>query len=202
MLVSRAVTLIVLLSVLAAVPAAAVVEPKTGTQYPDRITVETPAGPATLVATGAGLREKTVMKVDVYTIVSYVPAEAALGAAPAAAIMALDAPKRLQMDLRRGFSRAKLVGAFVESIEQNYADRSAFAADLETFLAYFQRDAQKDDCIVFTHVPGVGLTTSLNGEVKGVIENFAFTQALWSVWFGEHPVDGQLARALVAQAGR
>jgi hypothetical protein len=192
----------VLLGVLAAVPAGAVVEPKTGTEYPDRISVETPAGPETLVATGAGLREKTVMKVDVYTIVSYVPEAATLGAAPAAAIMALDAPKRLQMDLRRGFSREKLVGAFVESIEQNYADRSAFAADLETFLAYFQRDAQKDDRIVFAYLPQVGLTTSLNGEVKGVIGNFAFVQALWSVWFGERPVDGQLARALVAQAGR
>jgi hypothetical protein len=200
--VPRAMTLFVLLGMLAALPAAAVVEPKTGTQYPDRLTVETAGGPVDLVATGVALREKTVMKVDVYTIVSYVPAAAALGAEPAAAIWTLDAPKRLQMDLRRGFSREKLVGAFVESIERNYGDRSAFAADLEAFLAYFQRDAQKDDRIIFDYQPQVGLTTSLNGEVKGVIGNVAFAQALWSVWFGAHPVDAQMTRALVGQVGR
>jgi len=200
--VTRTTILLVLLGLLATAPAAAVVEPKTGTEYPDQIAIDTPAGPAALVATGAGLREKTMMKVDVYTIVSYVDAAAVLGADPVAAILALDAPKRLQMDLRRGFSREKLVGAFVESIEKNYEDRGPFAADLAAFLAYFQRDAQKGDKIVFEYVPQVGLTTSLNGEVKGVIGNVAFVQALWSGWFGKYPVDAQLTRALISQVGR
>lgn len=199
---TRTTILLALFGLLATAPVAAVVEPKTGTEYPDQITIDTPAGPATLVATGAGLREKTMLKVDVYTIVSYVDGAVALGADPATTILSLDAPKRLQMDLRRGFSREKLVGAFVESIERNYADRGPFAADLEVFLAYFQRDAQTGDKIVFEYVPKVGLTTSLNGEVKGVIGNVAFVQALWSGWFGKYPVDAQLARALVSLVGR
>jgi hypothetical protein len=199
--VFRTMILLVTLGMLVAASANAVVEPKTGTQYPDRIAVETPAGPAALVATGAGLREKTVMKVDVYTIVSYVDEVAVLGPTPAATILTLDAPKRLQMDLRRGFSRDKLVGAFVETIDRNYPDRAAFAADLETFLAYFQRDAQSGDKIVFDYAPQIGLTTSLNGETRGVITNFAFVTALWSVWFGEHPVDGRLMNALVSRTG-
>jgi hypothetical protein len=202
MIVRRIVVLLALSTLVAASAASALVESKTGTEYPDRITVETPAGPATLVATGVGLREKTVMKVDVYTIVSYVDETAALGGAPADAILALDGPKRLQMDLRRSFSREKLVNSFVESIDRNFEDRSPFAADLERFLAYFQRDAKSGDRIVFDYAPQTGLTTSLNGEVKGVIRNAAFVQALWSVWFGMHPVNESLTRALVAQAAR
>jgi hypothetical protein len=195
-------TLFALSVLMAAASADALVEPKTGHEYPDQIAVETPAGPATLVATGVGLREKTMMKVDVYTIVSYVDGAAALGAEPVPAILTLDAPKRLQMDLRRGFGRDKLVDTFVKTIAANFADQTPFAADLAVFLGYFERDAQEGDVIVFEYIPQIGLTTSLNGEVKGVIENFAFVTALWSVWFGEHPADDGLTRALVAQVKR
>ncbi len=199
---SRITILLVLLVLLAATPVPAVVEPKTGTEYPDQIPIETPAGPVTLVVTGAGLREKTMMKVDIYTIASYVDGAAALGGDPVAAILALDAPKRLQMDLRRSFGRDKLVDTFVKTIAANHADQSPFADDLATFLAYFERDAQEGDVLLFDYVPQVGLTTSLNGEVKGVIRNVAFVRALWSVWFGEHPADANLTKALVSQVGR
>ena len=43
----------------------------TGKEYPDGIEQKCSADPVALVATGVGVREKTFMKVDVYTIVSY-----------------------------------------------------------------------------------------------------------------------------------
>ena len=182
--------------------AMAVVESKTGTEYPDEITVETAGGSAELKATGVGLREKTFMKVDVYTIVSYIPADATLaGEAKEAglALIALDAPKRIQMDLRRGFSREKLINAFVDVIKKNYEDTSAIDDDMATFSAYFTRDAEEGDLIVFDYCPQKGLTTILNGEVTGVIENFAFTRALWTVWFGEKPANKGLREDLLAE---
>jgi hypothetical protein len=106
------------------------------------------------------------------------------------------------MDLRRGFGRDKLVDTFVKTIAANSADQTPFATDLATFLGYFERDAQEGDVILFEYVPQVGLTTSLNGETRGVIQNFAFVTALWSVWFGERPADDGLTRALVAQVNR
>jgi hypothetical protein len=42
----------------------------------------------------------------------------------------------------------------------------------------------------------VGLTTELNGEVKGTIANPALTEALWTVWFGEKPANKGLRKAL------
>lgn len=185
---------------LAAGQAAAVVESKTGTEYADTVTVTTDTGEQVLVATGAALREKTMLKVDVYTIASYVAEGADLGSGDrAAAIWTVDAPKRLRMDLRRSFSREKLIGAFREVIEKNYADLSAFSADMEAFEGYFTRDAQAGDVILFTYVPGRGLATELNGEVKGTISNVKFVEALWSVWFGAQPVSGDMKAALAGK---
>ncbi len=186
---------------LAAAQAMAIVEAKTGTEYPDQVTVTTDAGDQVLVATGTALREKTVMKVDVYTVASYVAQSADLGGGDrAAAIWKLDAPKRLRMDLRRSFSREKLIGAFREVITENYADLTPIAADMQTFEAYFGRDARSGDVILFTYLPGVGLTVELNGEVKGTIANPAFVEALWSVWFGAKPVNGDMQAKLAGVA--
>ncbi len=185
---------------LLAVQAAAIVESKTGTEYPDKVTIMTDAGDQVLNVTGTALREKTVLKVDIYTIASYVAAGADLGADRAAAIWKLDAPKHLCMNLRRSFSREKLIGAFREVIEKNYPDTAPFAADMQTFEAYFDRDAKSGDVIKFTYVPGKGVTTELNGEAKGTIANPAFAQALWSVWFGAQPVSTDIRTNLSTQA--
>ncbi|MEZ4388128.1 MAG: chalcone isomerase family protein [Candidatus Krumholzibacteriia bacterium] len=186
------------IALLVALPVAAlaIVEPKTRTEYPDTVTMDVGGVPVTLVATGVGLREKTFMKVDVYTIVSYVAEGTDLGDAPYRVLRAADVPKRIQMDLRRGFSREKLVNSFREVIEKNYADVSPFEADMNTLLGYFQRDAQDKDRIVFSYAPGVGLTTELNGEVMGLIDNPAMVEALWTVWFGEKPADKGLRAEL------
>jgi long-chain acyl-CoA synthetase len=178
--------------------AGAVVEPKTETEYPDQLSVDLGGQEAALTATGVGLREKTFMKVDVYTIVSCVQAGADLGDDPGAKLRTLDAPKRIQMDLRRGFSREKLVDSFQNVIDKNYDDTAPFAAELETFMAYFDRDAQEGDRIVFDYAPTMGVTTTLNGEVKGTIAGTAFMEALWTVWFGEKPADGGLKKALLS----
>jgi hypothetical protein len=178
--------------------AGTVVEPNTGMEYPDEITIETPSAHYTLKATGVGIREKTIFKVNVYVIVSYIESAVTLQGDLGEAIINLDAAKRLQMDLVRGFSRDKLINAFREVIDKNYSDNSAFAADMDIFFAYFDRDARDKDQIIFEYLPGQGLTTSLNGEVKGVITNFAFTRALWTVWFGEKPASDGLKRDLLA----
>jgi len=193
-----AVPVLALILSLAPLVALAVVEPKTKTEYPDRIQVAEGEQEATLVATGVSLREKTLAKVDVYTIVSYVREGEDLGEDPGRTLRTIDAPKRIRMDLRRGFGRDKLLDSFRGTIDRNYDDQSAFAADLATFLAYFDRDAQAGDVIVFDYWPGRGLVTSLNEEIKGTITNTAFVEALWTVWFGERPATDGLKRDLLA----
>jgi len=176
-----------------------ITEKKTGTTYPDAITVAVQGVDVPMHVTGVGLREKTFLKVDVYTIVSYVADGADLGSDDQGlALASLQQPRRLQMDLRRGFSREKLINAFVEVIEKNYEDMSAFAEDMETFNAYWTRDAQDGDKIIFDYAPGTGLRTNLNGEDLGTIDNGAFAEALWAVWFGKKPANGGLKKDLLS----
>ena len=179
--------------------APALTEPKTGVEYPDSVVVVTPAGERTLTATGAGLREKTFLKADVYTIVSYIDAAAPIDTTPALAILELDAPKRLQMDIRRHVPQKKLESALTRAIAANVDDIATLADDLAVFFAYFPGDAREGDRVIFDYLPEIGLTTSLNGEVKGVIANKDFAKALWSVWFGRSPEDDHLVRALVSR---
>lgn len=181
--------------------ASAITEPKTEVEYPDVVTTGCNGEQVEMTATGAGLREKTIMKVDVYTIVSYVAPDADLGADKAAGLIAVKAPKRLQMDLRRSFSREKLINAFTEVIKKNYEDTTPFAAEMAMFESYFTRDAQEGDVIIFDYCPKSGLTVMLNGEISGIIEKGAFTEALWTVWFGAKPADNGLKSALLSAAG-
>lgn len=200
---ARTASLITLLSLLVLIlppTAGAIVEPGTEKEYDDTVTLEADGASHTLNVTGIGLREKTFMKVNVYVIVSYLIEGTKLeGEDKGVALLNLDAPKMIKMDLVRGFSREKLCNAFKDVIEKNYDDMSAFQTDMDGFLAYFTADAQEGDELVFTYLPGVGLKTVLNGQDKGVIKNFDFTKALWTVWFGEKPADGGLKKDLLAR---
>ena len=176
---------------------AAMVEPKTKREYPEEVKVGPDDAAYTLKGTGVALREKTFMKVDVYVIASYISAKADIQDNKAQQVKDLDVNKRLVMDLTRGFSAEKLKKAFSEVIEKNYEDMSMFKADMDTFLAYFTKDAEEGDNLVFDYQPLIGLTTTVNGEVKGVINNFEFVKALWTVWFGDKPASKGMREDLV-----
>ena len=192
------VALLLLVALLIPVAAAAIVEPETETEYPDTLNLTVDETPYTLAVTGVALREKTFLSIDVYVIVSYVLAGQTFAGDAGMALINADVPKRLQMDLTRGFSVDKLKNAFKDGVDDNFDDQSAFADDMKTFLDYFQRDAQEGDEIIFDYHPAVGLTTTLNGEVKGVIKNAAFAQALWSVWFGKDPANDDMKEDLLS----
>ena len=138
------------------------------------------------------------MKIDVYAIASYVAEGTDLGDDRGAALVAADVPKELRMNILRDFGREKLINSFSDVIKDNYDDTSAFDADMVTFFGYFVDDAKDGDILLFSYLPGHGLTTDLNGEEKGVITNPAFVAALWTVWFGEDPASKGLREDLLA----
>lgn len=197
---ARSASLLALVILMMPWSAGAIVEPDTEMEYPDTVTIETDGASHTLTVTGVGLREKTFMKVNVYAIVSYVATGTQLKGDMGLSLLEVDAPKMIRMDLLRGFSREKLCNAFKDVIEDNYEDMSAFAEDMDVFLAYFKNDAQEEDELTFTYIPGKGLKTVLNGEELGVITNFEFVKALWTVWFGADPASDGLKEDLLAAA--
>jgi len=191
--------LLSLLILLLPLSVGAITEPETEREYEDTVTIESEGASHTLTVTGVGLREKYFVKVNVYVIVSYLIEGTKLEGDQGLALLNLDAPKMIQMDLVRSFSRDKLCNAFTDVIEENYEDRSAFDKEMEIFLAYFTADAQEGDQLIFTYLPGKGLKTVKNGEEMGVITNFEFVKALWTVWFGEEPASDGLKEDLLAR---
>ncbi len=196
---ARMVSLFVLIILLLPLASGAIVEPETEMTYEDTVAIDSEVGGHILTVTGVGLREKTFLKVNVYVIVSYVVEGTVLEGDQGLALLNLDAPKMIRMDLVRGFSREKLVNAFKEVIEENYDDLSTFQVEMDEFFAYFKNDAQEGDELVFTYIPNVGLQTVLNGEDMGLIANFEFVKALWTVWFGEKPASDGLKEDLLAK---
>ncbi len=194
----KMISLLAFLLTLMPLAASAIVESDTETEYPDQISMDVGGQAQNLIVTGVGLREKTFLKVDVYTIVSYVAEGTTLADDKGVSLLQADVAKQLRMDLRRGFSREKLINSFKDVIEDNYDDTSAFDADMETFFGYFGKDAEENDILIFSYVPGIGLKTNLNGEDKGVIANTEFSQALWTVWFGKDPASGNLKKSLLS----
>jgi len=184
---------------LAPMAAVAIVEPGSEVEFPDEVMINEGETDYALIVTGVGLREKTFMKIDVYAIASYVTKDTDLGENMGAGMVSADVPKELRMNILRDFGREKLINSFSDVINDNYEDTSQFSGEMATFLAYFVDDANDGDILSFSYLPGVGLRTHLNGELKGVITNTAFVEALWSVWFGEKPANKGLREDLLSQ---
>lgn len=69
---------------------------------------------------------------------------------------------------------------------------------LDRFAALFQ-DVTPGDRYALTYLPGVGTEVSFNGVAKGTIEGADFAAALFAIWLGPQPLDGDLKAALLAR---
>ena len=142
---SRILLLALALLILLPTAASAIVEKKSETEFPDEVSETVDGESYTMVATGVALREKTMLKVDVYAIVSYLDATATLEGDKAAALITIQSPKQRQMEIRRGWSRDKLAKSFTDIIDKNYDDASPLADALVIFRVYFEKDAEDGD---------------------------------------------------------
>jgi hypothetical protein len=199
--IARLPLLLVLPVVLAAGPSRAgeIVQEDTGIAFPETVAVADDGTTYALRATGVGLREATFLKINVYAAVSYVDASADLGKDPAEGLIACECARRIRMDFVRTVSAEDIVGAFRDGVKKNYGEEiGAFADDLETFLAYFDREVEEGQVIELTYLPGPGLATVVAGEGRPSIGSPALARALWAIWFGEKPVSGGLKRDLLS----
>ncbi len=171
-----------------------VVEGKTGKRYPSEIYIEGEA----FVATGTALREKTFMKINVYTIVSYVSREADFRAETATELVNYTGHKRIEMDLTRGLSRDQLIDSFTDGIKNNYRDISFFKSELDELKDCFVRDAEEGDKVIFIHNPQIGLVVQVNDKICAEIRNVDFMKAVWSIWLGKKPIDQQMKLQLIS----
>ncbi|MBU0552620.1 chalcone isomerase family protein [Myxococcota bacterium] len=148
-----------------------------------------------LKLTGAGLREK--MFVNVYAIASYRDATAQVNGA--GSLIRADIAKQLILRMERDVDGDSMYEALEKSIFKNGGE-GKFKDELSKFKAYFvKNNAKKGKEIIFTHVPGKGLSCQIDQAAPLDIDNLDFAKATWSIWFGAKPADKGVKKALLKQ---
>lgn len=143
------------------------------------------AGGHTLHLNGAALRKKAIFKV--YVAALYVASKSN----SADAILADDAPRRMEMHFLRDVDKKKICDAWSDGLKDNTPDASAEVKQQFTQLCEMMDDIKDDQAFVFTYVPGEGTTVSVAGNEKGKIGDKAFSDAMLRTWIGPKPGPGE-----------
>lgn len=164
---------------------------KEGVTMPDTVSV---AG-KNLVLNGMGLREATMLKVDVYVAGLYLETKSS----DAAAVMGGTQLKRIHLVFKRDVERGEMTEALNDAFGKNAGDKkAALKPHMKTFSSWFT-NLPEGSSMTLTHVPGKGLTLAINGQDKGTIPSDDFAQVIFAGWFGAKAGDGALKRQLLGR---
>lgn len=163
-----------------------------GVGFPDQVQV---AGSA-LQLNGLGLRQATVLKVNVYVAALYVDKTSS----DASAILSAPGPKQLVLRFVRDVGASDLAKAWEEGFAANAkAQVPALRARIDT-LKGWMGDMKKEQRLTFTHKPGAGIEVDVNGTVKGTVEGDDFARAFLSIWLGAQPPNTGIKTGLLGGA--
>lgn len=160
-----------------------------GASFPDQVQSEAGA----LKLNGLGLRQATILKVNVYVAALYVPQTST----DANAIIKSNAPKELVLHFVRDVGRTDLSKGWDEGFENNAKSQlPALKERIETFKG-LMADMKTGQRLRFVSKPGAGVQVDVNGTVKGTIAGDDFARALFSIWLGSSPPNPGLKAGLL-----
>ena len=139
----------------------------------------------TLVLNGVGPRLATFLNVKVYAAGLYLPAKSS----DAAAIIAADEPRQIQLHFVRSVDGEEIAGAWSDGFKDNAGDGLGALEPRIEQLGLMMEDMAEGDVMMFTYVPGAGTEVSIDGTAKGTIEGADFAAVLFAIWLGNPPND-------------
>ncbi len=163
-----------------------------GVGFPDQLQVEG----STLVLNGLGLRQATMLKVDVYVAALYTAA----ATSDPNAVLGSATPKQLVLHFVRNVGAADLNKAWEEGFEANAKAQLAALAERVETLKGWMADMKTGERLAFTHKPGQGVQVDVGGTGKGTIPGDDFARAFLSIWLGAHPPNAGLKSGLLGGA--
>lgn len=163
-----------------------------GVTLPDSVEVS-----ETLHLVGAGVRTKTFLHINIYIGALYMVnpvknAEKIIGARET---------KRMIMHfLYHEVGKEKIVKGWNVGFEANSrSSLETLQERITTFNSYFDSDLKKGDEAILTYIPGKGIDVEIKGVLKGTITGDDFMEALFKIWYGEHPADKGLKEEILTQ---
>ncbi len=157
--------------------------------FPDQTVVDG----SPLALNGLGLRQATMLRVNVYVAALYVSKPST----DPGAILAAPPPKRLILHFVRAVGRSDLNKAWDEGFEANAKGQITALKDRIEKLKTLMADVKADEQLSFTHKPGKGVTVDIGGASKGTIEGDDFAKAFLSIWLGPNPPNADLKAGLL-----
>jgi hypothetical protein len=172
-----------------ALPAFAKEKEVAGVKFPETVSVEGKE----LKLNGAGLRTKAIFKV--YAAALYLENTTK----DAAQVISSDQTKRVRMVMLRDLEKAKITDAISDGIEKN--NKAAMPALKERLdkLKGTVPDLKKGDDLTITYIPGTGTQVQSKSGEALTLEGKDFADALFGVWLGAKPVDGDLKDGMLGK---
>lgn len=164
---------------------------KAGVTMPDSIKL----ADKQLVLNGLGLREATILKIDVYVAGLYLEAVSS----DPAAIIASPGSKMLVLRFVRNVDRKDIVKAWNEGFKGNATVKLPTIQSLIDQLDGWMGDFKDGNTLIFTYVPGTGVEVLINKTRKGVLNNDDFARSLFAIWLGPNPPTKALKRGLLGK---
>ncbi len=179
----------VVLSLTLALPALAKEKEVAGVKFPETTTVEGKE----LKLNGAGLRKKLIFKVYAAGLYLETPTQ------DAAQVISSDQIKLVRMSMLRDLEKGKITEAITDGVEKNNkAQMPALKARLDSFNSAIP-DLKKGDELTITYVPGKGTRVQSKTGQELSVEGKDFADALFGVWLGSNPVDGDLKSGMLGK---
>ncbi|HEU4727461.1 MAG TPA: chalcone isomerase family protein [Kofleriaceae bacterium] len=162
---------------------------KAGVSMPDTIIV----AQRPLVLNGMGLREATMLKIDVYVAGLYLEH----ASSNSGRIVASSEVKRLVLRFVRDVDRDDILEAWHDGFKHNATVPLATLKPQIDRLDAWMPAFSEGDTLTFTYVPGEGVTVEVNGKARGVLKGDDFARSLFSIWLGPRPPTDDLKRGLI-----
>ena len=150
-----------------------------------------------LVLNGGGLRKKYGM-VKVYVIGLYAPEKSKNGNE----LISADKPLAVRLTITSGMATSSRMSeaiqeGFGKSMKGNTAPlQSQITAFIETFK---KEEIKEGDVFEMWYVPGTGVKSYKNGQLKNTTAGLDFKKAFFGIWLSETPVDEDLKKAMLGQ---
>jgi hypothetical protein len=159
-----------------------------GVKLPDQVTV---AGKS-LKLNGTGLRQATILKVNVYAAALYLEKPSGDGEA----IANSDQAKSIEMIFMRDASAKQMAEAFGEGFDKNCV---AGCTELKPNIGKLQgllKDMKKGETMAF-HFLADGVDVMIRGQKMGSVGDKAFSRQLIRCWIGKNPPNSGLKEGLL-----
>ena len=158
---------------------------------------EATVGGQRLVLNGAGVRFKAMFKV--YAAGLYMPKKATKNDD----VLDARVPKRLQLVALRDVGGDEFGKLFTRALEEN-ATREEFSKSINAVIRMGQifadqKQFTKGDVVMIDYVPGTGLTITAKNKPAEVFKEPQFSSMMYKIWFGAHPPDTNLQKALLGE---